>query len=63
VHEADALFELRLLVLLGRLERPLEVVHDREQLLHEPLRRAHGRQLLVARDSLAVVVELRRETA
>ena len=63
VHERDALLELRLLVLLGRLERPLEVVQDREQVLDEPLRGAGGRQLLVARDPLAVVVELRREPA
>ena len=63
MHERDALLELRLLVLLGRLERALEVVQDREQVLHEPLRGAGGRELLVARDALAVVVELRREPA
>jgi hypothetical protein len=63
VHERDALLELRLLVLLGRLERPLEVVDYGQQLLHEALRGPGGRQLLIPRDAFAVVVELRREPA
>ena len=42
VDELDALLELRLLVLRGRLERPLEVVEHRQQLVQEPLVRAAG---------------------
>ncbi len=37
VDELDALLELCFLVLLGRRERPLEVVEDRDQLGDEPL--------------------------
>src|SRR5207248_8262388 len=36
VHQPNALFELRLLVLLGRGQRPLEVVEHRQELLHQP---------------------------
>ena len=43
----------------GRMrERALEVVEDRDELLHEPLVGARGQLLLVARHPLAVVVEL-----
>src|SRR5436309_2242092 len=61
VHQPHALFELGLLVLLRRLERPLEVVHDRQQLLHEPLGSPGGQTRLLARGALLVVVELGRE--
>ena len=40
MDEADAVLELRLLVLRRGLERPLEVVEHREELLDEPLVRA-----------------------
>ncbi len=56
--EADALLELRFLVCRGELERTLEVVEDRDELLDEPLVGARGQLLLVARHPLAVVVEL-----
>src|SRR4051812_30254543 len=59
VDEADALFELRLLVLACGLERTLEIVEHGHELLHEPLVGARGQLLLVARHPLAVVVELR----
>ena len=42
----------------SRLERALEVVDHRQQLLDEPLRGARDQICLVARDPLAVVVEL-----
>ena len=58
VDEADAVLELRLLVLRGGLERPLEVVEDGQQLLDEPLGRARDQVALLARGALAVVVEL-----
>ena len=61
VDEPDALFERRLLVLLRRLERPLEVVEHRQQLLHEPLARARDERSWSRADALAVVVELRCE--
>src|SRR5262249_36790872 len=59
VHQPHAVLELCLLVLLGRLERPLEVVHDREQLLDETLGGARRKRVLLAGDALAVVLELR----
>ena len=43
------------------LERPPEIVEDRDQLLHEPLVRTLGERRLLARVPLAEVVELRRE--
>ena len=58
VDEPDAVLELRLAVLDRRLERPLEVVEHRQQLLDEPLGGARDELLLLARDPLAVVVEL-----
>src|SRR5262249_26087228 len=58
VHERDALLELRLLVLARVVERALEVVEHRHELLDEPLVGARGQLLLVARHPLAVVVEL-----
>ena len=61
MNEAHAVLELRLLVLLGRVERALEVVEHRQQLVHEPLRGARGQLALLARRALAVVVELRLE--
>ena len=59
--ELDALVELRLLVLAGRDERPLEVVEDGEHRLHQPLVGARDQALLVTRRPLAVVVELGRD--
>ena len=61
VHEPDALLELRLLVLLGRAKRALEVVEHGQQLLHEPLVGPRDQALLVAQDPLAVVLELGRD--
>jgi hypothetical protein len=58
MHERDALLQLGLLVLLCGLERPFEVVQDRQQLLDEPLRRVLGPFVLQASLALAVVVEL-----
>jgi len=63
VDEADALLELRLLVLAGSLERTLEVVQDREQLGDKPLVGARDQSLLVAHGPLAVVVEVGRGRA
>ena len=61
MDEPDALLELRLLVLGGGLERALEVVEHGQQLVQEPLVRAAGQLDLLARDALAVVVEVGRE--
>ena len=61
VDELDAFLELRLLVLGGRLERPLEVVEHGQELVHEPLVRARRQLGVLARDPLAVVVEVGRE--
>src|SRR5262245_42205922 len=61
VRKGHALLELRLLVLRGCVERPLEVVEDRQQLLDQPLRRMLGPLALQAGFALAVVVELRLE--
>jgi hypothetical protein len=61
VHEPNALFERRFFVLLGGRQRAFQVVDDREQLLDEPLRGPGRKALLLARDPLAVVLELRRE--
>ena len=58
VDELDALLELRLFVLLGRLDRPLQVVEDRQELLHDPLAGPRDQGFLVARGPLAVVVEV-----
>jgi hypothetical protein len=46
-------------VLLGGLERALEVVEDREQLLEQRLVRTRSRRRVLARGPLAEVVELR----
>ena len=37
MDEPDALLELRLLVLLGGLERALEIVEDRDEFCDQPL--------------------------
>ena len=58
MDEPDAVFELGLLVLGRRDERALEVVEDRQQLLHEPLVRERDELRLLARRPLAVVVEV-----
>ena len=47
--------------MLGRVERPLEIVEHRQQLRHEPLRGPRGESVLVAQRALAVVVEVGRE--
>ncbi len=59
MDEPDALLEPSLLVLLGGDERALEVVEDRQELLHEPLVGPHDQGRLVAQHPLAVVVEVR----
>ncbi len=61
VDEANAFLELGLLVLLGRSERPLEVVEHRQELLHQPLVGARDQALLVTRGPLAVVLEVGRD--
>ena len=61
VHEPDSVLELRLLVIRGGLERPPEIVEDRDQLLDEPFVGALGKRRLLARIALAEVVELRGE--
>ena len=58
MHEPDALLQLRLLVLLGRCQRPLEIVEHGQELLHQPLVGPRDQALLVAQDPLAVVLEL-----
>ena len=58
LDELHALDELRLLVPLGSLERPLEVVEDREKLAHEPLVRMRDETLLLANGALAIVLEV-----
>ncbi len=58
VHEPNAVLQLRLLVLLGSAERPLQVVEDGQELLDQPLVGARDQALLIARRPLAVVVEL-----
>jgi hypothetical protein len=59
--ELDAFLELRLLVLRGRVERPLEIVEDREERLHEPLVRVRDDALALADRPLPVVLEVGRE--
>ena len=61
MDEPDAVLELRLLMVRGSVERPLEVVQDRKELAHELLVRAPDEGRLVAGDTLAVVVEVGRE--
>ena len=64
MHERDALLELRLLVLLGRGSSARSRSSSiGQQLLHEPLVGPRDQALLVARDPLAVVVELGRDAA
>ena len=58
VDELDAFFELRLLVRVGGLERPLQIVEHRQKLLHDPLAGPRDQAFLVARGPLAVVVEV-----
>ena len=58
MDEADALLELRLLVLLGRRERPLEIVEDRDELGDQPLVRELDVLLPLARRPLLVVLEV-----
>ncbi len=60
MHERNALFECGFLVLRRGPERPLEIVEDRQQLLHEPLVRERDVLGAVARGTLLVVVEVGR---
>ena len=62
LDEPHAVDECRLLVPLGGLERPLQVVEDREELPDEALVGVRDQTLLVARRPLAVVLELGRQT-
>src|SRR5215208_2273670 len=48
-------------MLLGGGERPLEVVEHRQELVHQPLVGPRDQALLVARNPLAVVLELGRD--
>ena len=58
VHEADTLFELRFLVLLGGVQRALEVVEDREELADQPLVGERDVLLPLASRPLLVVLEV-----
>src|SRR6266851_5939099 len=58
VHQPDAVLECGLLMLRRRDERTLEIVEDRQQLLHEPLVRERDELLPLARRALAEVVEV-----
>ena len=62
-HQLHALGHLRLLVMLGGVERPLQVVEHGQQLGHQRLGGAGGLGLSVAGDPLAVVVEVGRDAA
>ena len=61
MDEPDTVLDLPLFMLRSSLERPPEIVEDRDQLLHEPLVRTLGERSLLARVPLAVVVELSGE--
>jgi hypothetical protein len=61
VDEPHAFLELRLFVLCRRLERALEVVEHGQELLDEPLVGTRDQTLLVARNPLAVVLEVGRD--
>ena len=58
MDELDAFLELRLLVLLGSRESPLEIVEDRDQLGDQPLVREPDVLLALAGRSLLVVLEI-----
>ena len=58
VDETHTFFELRLLVLLGSGERPLEVVDHRQELDEQPRVRKRDVLLSLARDPLLVVLEV-----
>src|SRR5439155_12690257 len=58
LDQSDTVDESRLLVALGCLERPLEVVEHRQELSYEPLVCVRDQTLLVARRTLAVVLEV-----
>jgi hypothetical protein len=58
VDEPHALLELRLLVLLGGLERPLEVIQNGQELLDDPLAGPRDQRFLVALGPLAIVLEV-----
>ena len=63
LHELHALGDLRLLVVLGGVERPLEVVEHGQELADERLRGPRRLHLGLAGDPLSVVVEVGREPA
>jgi len=58
VRETHALFELRLLMLHRGLERTLEIVEDRQQVLHKPFVRERDELLPLPQRALAEVVEV-----
>ena len=61
VNQLDAAADTRRRLAAGvRLERALEVVHQRQQLLDDARGRRVGQRLPIALDALAVVVELGR---
>ena len=61
LRHADALEHLRVLVVLGRVERALEVVEHGQELGDDPLPGAREELRLLAHDALAVVVEVGRD--
>ena len=61
LRHPDALEHLDVLVVLGGVERPLEVVEHGDQLRDDALPRAREDLRLLACDALAVVVEVRRD--
>src|SRR6266567_4022989 len=62
MDELDALLELRLFVLVRRLQRALEIVEDREQLLDQPLVRKRDVFRALTRGPLLVVLEVGSKT-
>src|SRR2546423_10516285 len=60
VRETNALLELRFLMLRRGLERALEIVEDRQEVLHEPFVRERDELLSLAQRALAEVVEVGR---
>src|SRR6478609_11279622 len=58
MNEPDALLELRFLMLLGRAERALEVVEDRDELGDQPLVREPDVLMALSRRPLLVVLEV-----
>src|SRR2546423_4971015 len=58
VRQTNALLELRFLMLRRGLERALEIVEDRQKVLHEPFVRERDELFPLAQRALAEVVEV-----